>query len=100
LKNFFARWIYGSGHPHYELSWVWKPATKKARLVLRQLQTEPAFPNALPVDILTANGKRRVVLKPTGRQTLEEVKLNEAPVSINIDPENTVLKEASQNRKR
>jgi aminopeptidase N len=100
LKDFFARWIYGAGHPHYELSWVWKPATKKARLVLRQLQTEPAFPNALPVDILTANGKRRVVLKPTGRQTLEEVKLNEAPVSINIDPENTVLKEASQNREQ
>jgi aminopeptidase N len=100
LKDFFARWIYGAGHPRYELSWEWKTDTKKVRLVLRQLQTEPAFPNALPIDILTASGKRRVVLKPTGKQTIEEVKLNEAPASINIDPENTVLKEASQNRKR
>ena len=31
---------------------------------------------------------------------MEEVKLNEAPAGINIDPENTVLKEASQNRKQ
>ena len=21
LKDFFARWIYGAGHPRYELSW-------------------------------------------------------------------------------
>jgi len=100
LKDFFARWIYGTGHPRYELFWEWKPDTKKVRLVLRQLQTEPAFPNALPLDIITSNGKRRIVLKPTGKQTIEEVNLNEAPLSVNIDPDNTVLKEASQNRER
>lgn len=94
LKDFFARWIYGAGHPRYELSWEWKTNTKKVRLVLRQLQTEPAFPNALPVDILTATGKRRVTLKPTGKQTIEEVKLNEPPTTVNIDPDNIVLKEA------
>jgi aminopeptidase N len=100
LKDFFARWVYGAGHPLYELSWQWKPDTKKVRLVLRQLQTEPAFPNTLPLDIITSSGNRRVVLKPTGKETIEEVKLNESPVSINIDPENTILKEASQNRER
>jgi aminopeptidase N len=100
LKDFFARWIYGAGHPRYELSWEWKTNRKKVRLVLRQLQAEPAFPNALPVDILTATGKRRVILKPTSKQTIEEVKLNEAPTTIIIDPENTVLKEVSQNRGR
>ncbi len=98
LKDFFARWIYGAGHPHYELSWEWKPDTKKVKLILRQLQKEAAFPNALPIDIVTAGGKRRVVLKPTGKQTIEEVKLNEAPTGMNIDPENTVLKEVSPNR--
>jgi len=100
LKEFFASWVYGAGHPRYELSWEWRPDTKNVRLVLRQLQTEPAFPNTLPLDIITSSGNRRVVLKPTGKETIEEVKLNESPVSINIDPENTVLKEASQNRER
>jgi len=94
LKEFVARWIYGSGHPRYELSWDWKADTKRVRLVLKQLQTEPAFPNALPLDIMTASGKRRIVLKPTGKQTVEEVKLSEPPTTVNIDPDNTVLKEA------
>jgi len=93
LKEFFARWIYGAGHPRYELSWQWNPENKKVRLVLRQLQSEPAFPNSMPIDIITASGKRRVVLTPTGKQTLEEVKLNEPPAGVDLDPENTVLKE-------
>jgi len=96
LNDFFASWIYGTGHPRYELSWEWKADTKKLRLTLTQTQTEPAFPNALPVEILTTGGKRRIVLKPTSKQTIEEVKLDEAPSAITIDPENTVLKEIGQ----
>jgi aminopeptidase N len=98
LKEFFARWIYGAGHPNYELSWEWKAETKKLRLVLKQLQEEPAFPNALPIEIVSATGKRRVMLKPTGKQTVKELKLDAAPATINIDPDNTVLKEVSQSR--
>lgn len=94
LQEFFARWIYGPGHPRYELSWKWNSRTKKVRLVLRQLQTEAAFPNALPIEILTNGGKRRVVLKPTTKQTMKEVKLDAAPAGIYIDPDNTILKEA------
>ena len=94
LKDFFARWIYGAGHPSYELSWQWNEKTNKVKMMLKQLQPEPAFPNAVPVDILTVNGKRRFVLKPTGRQTIDEVKLDVAPTGIIIDPENTILKDA------
>jgi arginase family enzyme len=80
--------------------WAWKADTRKVRLELRQLQSEPAFPNSLPFDIVTANGKRRVVLKPTSKRTIEEVSLDETPLSIDIDPENTVLMEARQTRER
>jgi aminopeptidase N len=55
LKDFFARWIYGAGHPSYELSWVWNAKTNKVRLVLKQLQAEPAFPNAVPIDLGTTS---------------------------------------------
>ena len=99
LKNFFARWIYGAGHPSYELSWQWNSKNNKMRLLLKQLQPEPAFPNAVPVDILTANGKRRFVLKPTGRQTVDEVKLDAAPTTVNIDPDNTILKDVHNSPK-
>ena len=94
MKDFFARWIYGTGHPSYDLSWQWNEKTNKLRMRLKQLQQEPAFPNAVPIDILTANGKRRFVIKPTGRQTVDEVKLEAAPTGINIDPDNTILKDA------
>lgn len=99
LKDFFASWVYGAGHPNYKLAWEWNAATKKARLVLSQLQEEPAFPNTLPIDVVTTNGKRRILLKPTSKQTVEELKLDAPPATVNIDPDNTVLKEArvSQN---
>jgi aminopeptidase N len=93
LKDFFASWIYGAGHPRYDLAWEWNSKANKLKLVLEQLQSEPAFPNSLPVDIVTASGKRRVVLKPSGKQTVEEIKLDEDPATITVDPDNTVLKE-------
>jgi aminopeptidase N len=93
LKEFFARWIYGAGHPEYQLSWNWNRKTKNLRLILKQLQREPVFPNALPIEIVTANGNRRVVLKPTSKQMTEDVQLDRPPSSINIDPDNTILKD-------
>jgi aminopeptidase N len=98
LKEFFARWIYGTGHPRYELTWEWKNKTREVRLVLNQLQDEAAFPNTLAVDILTASGKVRVLLKPIGKHTTKEFHLNVAPTTVNLDPENTVLDEAQVTR--
>lgn len=100
LKEFFARWIYGAGHPSYELSWEWKADTKKVRLVLRQMQPEPAFPNAVPIDIVGSAGKRRLVLKPTSKETVQEFKLDAAPTTILVDPDNTILKEARVSQSR
>ena len=45
-----------------------------------------------------ATGKRRVILKPTGKQMIEEVKLDAAPIDVNIDPDNIVLKEVMESR--
>jgi aminopeptidase N len=93
LRDFFASWVYGVGHPRYELAWTWNNKTKKVRLVLRQLQKEPAFPNTLPIDIVVSSGKRRFLIKAAGRQTDREFDLGEDPVSVSLDPDNTVLKE-------
>ncbi|HUS11167.1 MAG TPA: M1 family metallopeptidase [Pyrinomonadaceae bacterium] len=93
LKEFFARWIYGAGHPNYQLSWRWNNRTGKVKLILKQLQREPAFPNAVPIEIVTKKGKRRFVLRPSGKQITEEVKLQGRPTGVSIDPENTILKE-------
>jgi aminopeptidase N len=94
LSGFFKRWIYESGHPKYQLSWEWRQKSE-VRLVLRQLQSGNAFLDHVPVAITTTSGKRDVFLKPNGKETVETVRLSEMPTSIEIDPRNTLLKEAT-----
>src|SRR6266498_36751 len=93
LKDFFARWIYGAGHPHYEVTWKWKKGD--LTITLRQLQPEPAFPNALPIEIATANGRQRETIQPKGREIVQHFQVSSEPVSIEVDPNNSVLKEIS-----
>jgi aminopeptidase N len=92
LRVFFQSWIYGKGHPQYELSWHWNKNRRNLKLHLKQLQPEPSFPNSVPIDVITRKGKRRVVLKPTGKETVQELHLNATPVSVRFDPDNTILK--------
>jgi aminopeptidase N len=94
LSGFFKRWIYESGHPKYQLSWEWRQK-REVRLVLRQLQSGNAFLDHVPITITTASGKREVILKPSGREIVETIPLTEMPGSIDVDPRNTLLKEAT-----
>lgn len=95
LKDFFASWIYGTGHPRYELSWTWNANRKKVRLVLKQTQREGAFPNSVLIYLRFSDNPRLVLLKPTSKETIEEVSFNEAPSSATIDPNGNILKEAT-----
>lgn len=93
LHQFFARWVYDSGHPQYELRWQWL-RKKELRLVLRQLQPGNAFLDPVPITITTASGKREFVLKPASKQSIETIESRE-PLQIEVDPRNTLLKEVS-----
>ena len=94
LRAFFARWVYDSGHPQYELTWQWV-RKKNLRLTLKQLQSGDAFADPLPLKISTATGSREIVLKPTGKQLIETIRSIDKPQRIEIDPRNTLLKEAT-----
>ena len=48
----------------------------------------------VPVTIRTATGTRDIVLKPTGKTTTETIRIREKPVRLELDPRNTLLKEA------
>ncbi len=99
LSGFFKRWVYDSGHPHYQLSWEWV-RNREVRLVLRQLQSGNAFLDPVPIAITTANGKRDVILKPKDKQFSQTIQLSEKPTSVEVDPRNTLLKEVSRNDAR
>ena len=94
LRAFFARWVYDSGHPQYELTWEWV-RNKSLRITLNQLQPGNVFLDPLPITISTARGSKDILLKPTGKQLLENIRSTEKPLRIEIDPRNTLLKEAT-----
>lgn len=96
LKEFFARWVYGSGHPRYEASWNWQQA-KGGRGVLviqlRQTQGGAPFLTPLPVEVTTAEGARRALIKPTGKEAALRMTLANRPTDVRLDPDEVVLKE-------
>lgn len=96
LREFFTRWIYGSGHPVYAPTWTWQQIGKTAGVLtirLRQTQADAAFPNPLPVEIMLQNDKTRTVINPTGKLTIKSIPLSQRPVDLRFDPDETILKE-------
>jgi aminopeptidase N len=100
LREFFARWVYGAGHPRYELTWNWAAQSKRLRLVLDQTQPEVAFPNAVTVRIVNGNNKRVLVIEPKSKHAVEEIKLDFPPTSLVVDPENVILDDSRVIRKQ
>jgi aminopeptidase N len=94
LRTFFARWVYDSGHPQYELKYYWL-GKKELRLVLSQFQLGNAFLDPVNITITTAKGKRNVVLKPTGKLFIERIPLRDTPIKIDLDPNNQLLDEST-----
>ena len=94
LRNFFARWVYDSGHPQYELTWEWV-GKKDLRLTLKQLQPGNAFVDPLQLKISTARGSKEILLQPTSKQLIKTIRLPEKPTAIEIDPHNVLLDEAT-----
>ena len=98
LKPFFVSWVYGAGHPKYSLTWRWNRRTKTVRLTLKQTQTQPAFPNNVPITITTTQGREVVILKPVKKEATKDVRLKAAPTAVEIDPNDLVLNEATVQR--
>jgi len=95
LKEFFARWVYGAGHPRYELSWgsMERRAATTVMVRLDQVQVGDAFLDPVPVDF-TVNGKNeRRTIVPTGKSTTVSIQLTGNPSAVIIDPDDTLLKE-------
>jgi aminopeptidase N len=93
LKPFFKAWVYGPGHPHYQVDWEWDGTKRVVRVTVNQLQTEGMFPNTIPLVITTSSGKQHFKIQPTTKQHTQEIPMAENPSAVDFDPDNTVLKE-------
>src|SRR5437763_2571424 len=69
LKEFFTRWVYGSGHPRYELGWGSMERSSVTSVIVRlnQLQAGDAFLDPVPVEFTVSGKKVRRMIVPTGK---------------------------------
>jgi aminopeptidase N len=96
LKDFFARWVYGTGHPIYELSWNRAElAGAGGSLVVKldQKQPDQAFLDPVTIEVVSGTLKKRFVIQPTGKLTVKSFPFRQPPGEIRLDPDETLLKE-------
>jgi aminopeptidase N len=98
LSEFFARWVYASGHPRYELTWGWRQRARRGgrlTLTLRQTQADAPFLTPVPIKIVAGNRAQQVTLRPVDRTTIANYNFAERPTDVLLDPDDTLLKEAT-----
>jgi len=93
LREFFARWIYDSGHPRYELIWNWDAKKKGVQIRLKQLQAGNAFTDPVELLLVGASESRSITVSPDRKEIVHFANLREAPKRIELDPNGMLLKE-------
>jgi aminopeptidase N len=95
LPEFFARWVFGAGHPRYELQWgsMERRAATTVLVRLNQLQAGEAFLDPVPVEFVVNGKPERKTIYPTGKSTETTIQLIGNPTAVKIDPDDTLLKE-------
>lgn len=93
LKEFFARWVYSAGHPIYELSTRFLGAGQFLTITLKQTQSGEAFLDPVPVEFTVRGQKKQQTIYPKSKTTTIRLRLAAQPTSIQIDPEETLLRE-------
>ena len=96
LKDFFARWVYGAGHPHYEVSWQWQRLKNRGGSItinLKQTQPEPAFLDPVEIEIEGSKETQTSRIIPTGRESVIRLSSPTRPKNIRIDPDDAILNE-------
>jgi aminopeptidase N len=96
LKDFFARWVYGAGHPVYELASFDEDRSAKRLFLsieLKQTQAGDAFLDPVPIEITTNGVKKLITIQPESKTASVRIPIEKAPTSIQIDPDGTLLKE-------
>jgi aminopeptidase N len=93
LRQFFARWVYDSGHPKYEVTWRWLKKGKTVRVTLKQVQTGKPFLDPVQLLLVTPSDQREITLLPSAKVVSQNIPLNQLPTRIEVDPRNWLLKE-------
>jgi aminopeptidase N len=93
LKEFFARWIYGAGHPRYQVRWGLTRGGTLLRVTVSQIQNGNAFLDPMPIEIVVNGQKIKRTIYPKSKLAALTIRLSGKPTSTKFDPDETLLKE-------
>jgi aminopeptidase N len=93
LKNFFARWVYGSGHPRYQVLWSVNDSQTNLTVTVNQLQDGEAFLDPLPIELTIDNRNVPFVINPNAKTASLTIPLKGKLTATAFDPNDTLLKE-------
>jgi len=95
LSAFFQDWVYGEGHPTYDVRWNWRDSV----LWVQTSQTTsaptvtPVFRNKVPLGLVTSGpGQAPSLIQIEPAQGLQRIWIPRQVVSMSLDPNNTILK--------
>jgi len=92
LKEFFSRWVFGAGHPRYQVRWGFTGATL-LKVTIDQIQDGEAFLDPVPIEIVVNAQKIKRTIYPKGKLASLTIRLSGKPTSTKLDPDETLLKE-------
>jgi aminopeptidase N len=97
LDAFFDQWVYGAGHPTFNVSFEWDDAAKQAKLTVRQTQstehgTAEVFRTPVVVDFATNGATQSHRVQLTEREQSFYFSLAERPKMVRFDPGGWLLK--------
>jgi hypothetical protein len=94
LEIFFDQWVYGTGIPKYKLDFRTKGKAPRIQFQarLQQLNVPVHFTALVPVRIETLPGRSTTeYIRSDGLETELNLVLRNAPTSVKLDPDKTVL---------
>ena len=93
LEWFFQQWVYRAGSPVVEGGWRYDAAAKKITVDLTQTQPGEAY--RLPFEIGVKGQHTRIEkIEMTGKQQKFEIAADDAPSSVELDPNTWMLMDA------
>ncbi len=97
MDAFFEQWVYGAGHPQFNVSWEWDDSAKQAKVTVKQTQstehnTAEVFRTAVGIDFALENGTQAFRVQLNEREQSFYFPLSEKPKMIRFDPGGWLLK--------
>ena len=93
LKEFFTRWVYGAGHPLYQVRWGFTRGGTLLRVTINQLQDSNAFLDPIPIEVVVNDQKIKRTIYPKSKLASLTIRLSGKTTSTKFDPDETLLKE-------